>query len=103
MELDDKNRLHSFIWRRHKSYRVGSKIKAHKRLSWFRKRNVQLINTLPMFRGEVVHSYTTIDIGISTSSPGVIVECIIPEGEYYWENENDMEYASLSLKIIHIL
>ena len=56
-----------------------------------------------MFRGEVVHSYTTTDVGVSTSSPSVVVECIIPEGEYYWENENDMEYASLSLKIIHIL
>ena len=103
MELDDKNRLHSFIWCRHKSYRLGSKMKAAKKLSWFRKRNVRLINTLSKLNGEVVHSLTTTKMGISTSSPSVIVECIIPKGEYYWENGRDEEYASLSLKIIRIL
>ena len=103
MELDDKNKLHSFIWNRHKSYRLGSKIKAAKKLSWFKKRNVQLINTLPRLNGEVVHSFTTTMVGISTSSPSVMVKCIIPEGEYYWENTRDEEYASLSLKIIQIL
>ena len=103
MELDDKNRLHSFIWNRHKSYRLGSKIKAAKKLSWFRKRNVRLINALPKLNGEVVHSFTTAKVSISTSSPSVMVKCVIPKGEYYWENTYDEEYASLSLKIIQIL
>ena len=104
MEPDAKGRLHSLIWNRYISYRLGSKIKAAKKLSWFRKRNVRLINTLPQLNGEVVHSFTNnINTDIGTSSPNVVVKCVIPKGEYYWENERDMEYASLSLKIIQIL
>jgi hypothetical protein len=104
MKLDDKNRLHSLIWRNYKSYRLGSKIKAHKKLSWFRKRNVKLINTLSELNGEVVHSFTTANVNVSAcDNPIVAVECVIPKGEYYWENKDDVEYASLSLKIIQIL
>ena len=103
MELDYKNMLHSPIWNKHISYRLGSKIKAAKKLSWFKKRNVQLINTLPRFNGEVVHSFTTNKISITSGFPSVMVKCIIPKGEYYWENTHYEEYASLSLKIIQIL
>jgi len=104
MELDYKNMLHSPIWNKHISYRLGSKIKAAKKLSWFRKRNVRLINTLPQLNGEVVHSFTNnINTDIGTSSPNVVVKCVIPKGEYYWENTHYEEYASLSMKIIQIL
>jgi hypothetical protein len=33
----------------------------------------------------------------------VIVECLIPEGEIYWENLYASQYASLSVKLIRIL
>lgn len=104
MEFDNNNGLHSSWYHTNVTYYPGSKIKAYKKLSWFKKRNVERINALDHLCGEVVHSV----IDYSTAfmhkySQEVIVKCVIPKGEYYWVNYMHNEYASLSLKIIEIV
>lgn len=54
---------------------------------------------------EVVHSFfskerTAIWCG---GEPLFIVECLIPEGEIYWEDIDRMQYASFSVKLLRIL
>ena len=103
MELDNNNGLHSLIYQTCITYYPGSKIRAHTKLSWFKKRNVELINALDKLNGEVVHSVIDYHTAFMRKySPEVIVKCIIPKGEYYWVNHRNGEYASLSLKIIEI-
>lgn len=103
MELDNNNGLHSSIYRTYITYHPGSKIKAYKKLSWFKKRNIERINALDRLNGEVVHSVIDYSTALRHKySQEVVVKCVIPKGEYYWVNYGHNEYASLSLKIIGI-
>lgn len=105
MEFDGEKYLKSLIWRKNERYQIGDKIKASKRLSCFRAKNVKLIDRLIELNGEVVHSFTDLQHAVyeSFGMDCTIVECIIPKGEYYWVNHVDKEYASVSLKISKIL
>lgn len=55
--------------------------------------------------GEVVHSFSSERKAYfwSRMEPLMIVECLIPEGEIYWENAEDSQYASFSVKLLRIL
>lgn len=54
---------------------------------------------------EVVHSFSSKERANlwSRGEPLVIVECLIPEGEIYWENKDAQQYASFSVKLIRII
>jgi hypothetical protein len=57
------------------------------------------------FGGEVVHSFSSEKRAEwwSRGEPLVLVECLIPKGEIYWENKDDGQYASFSVEIIRVL
>lgn len=105
MVFDGVNRLSSLLCRTHKSYRPGDKIKAYEKLSLLKSKNVNLIDHKRFLKGEVVHSFKDLKTTMQSvwGSGVAVVECIIPKGEYYWENSADCEYASLSLKISKIM
>lgn len=52
---------------------------------------------------EVVHSFKSFDLAreLIQNSNEVIVKCIIPEGEVYWENDD--VYGSFSVKLLEIV
>ena len=54
---------------------------------------------------EVVHSFSSEKRALIWRGgvPLVLVECLIPEGEIYWENKNAEQYASFSVKLVRIL
>lgn len=83
---------------------------------WFKKKDFRkkikkelaakyIDNEHSLLRGEVVHSFSTEKRASfwSRGEPLVIVECLIPEGEIYWENVDDSQYASFSVKLLRIL
>jgi len=55
--------------------------------------------------GQVVHSFSSKRRATlwRTGESLVIVECLIPEGEIYWENVDIGQYASFSIKLLRIL
>lgn len=54
---------------------------------------------------EVVHSFFSEERAKfwNIGQPLVIVECLIPEGEIYWENKHALQYASFSVKLLRVL
>lgn len=55
---------------------------------------------------EVVHSFSSEEKARWWSlgeSSLIIVECLIPEGEIYWENKSTSQYASFSVELVRIL
>ena len=108
-----------------KTYKLGDTIEAAKlpRVSipfkyWFKKKDfrkkikkelaakrIDGTDRRKQLGREVVHSFFS-ERRAELWSRGedlVIVECLIPEGEIYWENIYAAEYASFSIKLIRIL
>lgn len=54
---------------------------------------------------EVVHSFSSEERAErwSRAEPLVLVQCLIPKGEIYWENKDAGQYASFSVEIIRVL
>ena len=63
-------------------------------------------NWCPDLGGEVVHSFSS-EIAARwwkrEQHSLVIVECLIPEGEIYWENKLMGQYASFSVQLVKVL
>lgn len=64
------------------------------------------LNGENMLFGGVFHSYSTIQslraslVFVRPVPNTCVVECVIPAGTKYWENDDYEEYASRSIKII---
>lgn len=94
-------------------YKLGVTIKATKTVvPWwayfcrplYRKASAAILDKQQLFFGQVVHAYSTIkEAERCASDSQVIVECLIPKGEVYWENHADDEVAALSIKVVKVI
>ena len=97
-----EDKLYSLFFRR-LPVKIGEEIRAAIKVPTYK------LDYFEILEGEVVHSYTTYlrakclldSIGIPRTT--CIVECEIPEGEDYWVNNDDGEYASKRVIITRII
>ena len=97
-----ENNLYSLFYTR-LPFKIGDEIRAAVNVP------TDKLDYFEILEGEVVHSYTTYSRAkLMFDSFGLpcitrIVECEIPEGEDYWVNNDDCEYASKKVIIKNLI
>ena len=106
MSIDNKGRLNSLHYPSPKGYNLEDSIYGSGFYHGHPRRFAKHLSKQVDLNGEVVHSYRSLITArnlrnacdFSLFGTYIVVQCIIPKGTWYWENQ-DGEYASFELRL----